>query len=825
MKSPCFFRRALAIALVAVMLLSVFACTKTPSNPADTSSENTTGGGEPGSETTEPVTGSEETSAPLETDTSENGTDAPVTADIVITVEKNIISGDEVLQFTALLSGVESKDVVWSVDNTDIVAITKDGALSITSQPVRDTFVKVVATATADSTLSGFKTILVKAPVIEGQVGELTSDMIAELGNPSITVTGTLTDYYRDVKNAANSTQHTYSMKVEMSDGAWLGTWAQEGSVNTITDVYRRGEDGFTNQNGVSGHALNKVFIDRHNKVATQLVKDYMSIPSVWEESHYWNHLGNLDVNRFTYDPETDLYGYKLNVNDTLDLYLMTYLSYSLTPMLSDTLAELYLKVEDGHIVGMTAQTEVLLYGEDTNEDPDAMSYTTFDITFSNIGTTTVADPAPYEAPEHAEMLTAALASMGDAKNYTYQVKDVTTSAPAGDEGDYSTAANAAILRAMSTSYRNYTSSVGTVGSLGYVTPEAVVIAQTGKYNYSMDGKDYFTEYMGYKQMADDTYEEFAYDHKADAFVGKRKMKGNFFDIMPTFDFSANIFQFDGLTKDRSTGRTLYTFSLIESAITREVAMQVSNYRYARDAEASSRAVFEIVVDDIGNIISTSYPYSIVGGSYTGICTTTYSNVGTTVLEEGAFDNYVPRVLKTEWSQFTMTDFYHLHSTLCSNYGCDNKDTGVYDHSAHTATADAVLRSIFGDDAEKVPTPDDMLGLFGDNLNGPFYNWRKVGTDNDGNDINHGYFSMNVSSTEYDENGKITNYEELMEEIRVMLEAKGYKLSMGNTNTTDPRNRNVTFIKDGVQIVFNNIGTRFIYIYFYQTGDWTLSGN
>ena len=34
--------------------------------------------------------------------------------------------------------------------------------------------------------------------VIQGQVGKLTSDMIAAIGNESITVSGTLVDYYSD---------------------------------------------------------------------------------------------------------------------------------------------------------------------------------------------------------------------------------------------------------------------------------------------------------------------------------------------------------------------------------------------------------------------------------------------------------------------------------------------------------------------------------------------------------------------------------------------------------------------------------------------------
>ena len=51
----------------------------------------------------------------------------------------------------------------------------------------------------------------------------------------------------------------------------------------------------------------------------------------------------------------------------------------------------------------------------------------------------------------------------------------------------------------------------------------------------------------------------------------------------------------------------------------------------------------------------------------------------------------------------------------------------------------------------------------------------------------------------------------------------GFKLSPGNTDTSKPKNRYVCFIKGDVQIVVHNIGTRYLYITFYKTGDWTLN--
>lgn len=811
MKTATILRGVVVLLLLAVVTLCVVSCDLGSSSTTPNGTTTTPG-------TTTPGTNPSTTNPPV----------TPVT--ISVSASASSIAIGEKVQLTADVQGTDITDVIWTVSDESLVSVNMLGELTVIGELTIDKIVKVTATSVADPTVSAFKTIIVNAPRTDGRVGELTSEMIAALGNQSITATGTLTDYYQDFKNSANNSTHVYNMMVQMNDGAWKGTWSQKGSVYLLTDNYRRGDDGYTDQAGNYGHALMTMYIDRHNEVTSAVVKDYMSIPGIWESQHLWNHLGNLDVNRFTYDPEKNVYKYTTNMEDADDLYLMTYISYSLTPMLSDTVAELYLTVEDGRITKLTAQTEVLLYGENTEEDPDAMSYTVFEVTFSEIGTTTVPDPTPYEAPEYADKLTAALANMGNAHNYTYKVVDTATNEPSyGD--DYTMSVPAATAMSLSlpnrtSAYRDYVSSVGTVGAVGYVTADAILVAKTGKYAYSMDGNDYYTHYTGLKQNADGTYEEFAYSSKDDAFYGTRKLTGNIFDNMPTFDFSANIFEFEGMHRDKTTGRTLYTFSLIESAITRDVAMQVSAYGYADDAEASAGTVLQIVVDDAGNLISTTFPYSIVGGVYMGYCTTTYSNVGTTALEEGTFDNYIPRVLKTSWSEYTMDDYYYLFSTQCKAYGCYDEATGTYDHSGHTATADVVLQSIFGDQWTNVPAPDVLFGLFGDNIHGPWYDYKVVGTDADGKDINHGYISINTTSAHYDENGRITDYPELMAEVQRVLEGYGFSLSLANTDTTGGESgqsaRYVTFIKGDIQIVFENLGTKYIYIDIYKTGDWTL---
>ena len=769
----------------------------------------------------------------------DNNKPTPTAVTMTVELSATRIAGDETVTATATVEGTDNKAVTWTINNTDMVRISDDGVISIIEAPKKDSFVKVTATSVADPTVSASRTLIVVAPRVEGRVGDLTSDMIAEIGSENITVTGKLTDIYVDYNNSFNSSEHNYDILVKMSDGAWMGTWSVSGSDNEITDNYRRGDDGYTNMNGEFGHALTKLYIDRHNTVSSSIVKDYMSVPTLWETQHLWNHLSSLNVNRFTYDVENDIYKYTLNVNDEADLYLMTYLSFCLTPMLSDTLSTLYLKVEDGKITKLSAQTEVLLYGGETDstgniKDPDAMSYTTFEVSFSDIGTTVVDEPEQYDAPDYAEKLEAALEKMKAATNYSYMTEDTQTYAASGDSSDYEinslsgTALRARLNAQASTGfpYRNNTTSTGTVGEVGFITADAIVRAKTMKYTSSLDGKDYRTEYSGVKQNSNGTYDEFKYDSSVDGFVGTKNVAGNISDTLPKFDMSANIFEFTSVRTDRKSGTTLYTFTLRDSAIVREVAKQVATY-YVTSAEASSTIPFQIVVDDNGNVVSTTFPYSISDGIYVGYCTTTYKNIGTTTIDENAFTNYVPRVIRSEWNQYAVNRFYYLYTSDCSKYGCAGDHTeGHYDHSFWETTADKVLENVYGDEWTSVPAASVFMGIFGDNIGGPFYNWKNINPDEKGDPINHSYMELTATSSEYDENMQITNYDEIAAQLKVAMESCGFSLSVANSDTTGGAtgrsDRYLTFIKGNIEIVIQNNGTRYFWIYFYKTGDWTL---
>ena len=345
-------------------------------------------------------------------DSSSNGGDSsviiPPAIEISISASADSIKKGETVLMTVTVKNANNPAYVWSVDKEDIIEIN-DNEVTVVADITIDTFVTLTATSVEDPSKKASKGLTVKAPYIEGQVGELTSEMLAELGNDSITVTSTLTDYYQDFNQSYNSGTTEYEMVVYMEEGKWSGSWNHK-PVNefdepvVITDNYRKSaNDGYTDAYGNSGYALEKVYIDKNNQVATKVVKDYQSIPAVWEAQHLWNHLDNLQINKFSYNAEEEIYEYAIDASSESDQYLMTYLAYSLTPLLSETFAELYLVIEDGAIVKMVCQTQYIYSGEYYDENNqvhyDSLSYSVVELVFSNIGSTVVADPAPYDAP------------------------------------------------------------------------------------------------------------------------------------------------------------------------------------------------------------------------------------------------------------------------------------------------------------------------------------------------------------------------------------------------------------------------------------------
>ena len=737
----------------------------------------------------------------------------PVT--ISVTAEKDVINYDETLPVTVTVENAEDKTYTWSYSVENVVKVENNVVSVVKTDMTVDIYVVITATSNADKNATASLPLTVKAPVVQGQVGELTSDMLVDLGNASITVTGTLTDYYVDHVQPFNSYETKYDMTVQMQDGLWKGSWNAQGSSEVITNTYKKGTDIVTNEYGEKGNGLEELYVNKDNQVSSTLVKNYSSIPATWQSQHLWNHLGQLNVTKFEYDAENMVYSYEYDRTSVDDLYLMTYLAYSLTPMLEETLDKLYLVVENGEITKLIAQTEAIIYPADV-EDPDYTTYSVVELTFSEVGTTTVPQPQVYQAGENTSLLQAAFEKMSQATNYSFHAVDTQQSAPSTNPDDYKAEAVLSLSNPTvhNSALGNVTAASGTVGLQGWVTSDAILLCKTGKYDYAMDDKVYHLKYYGYKKTDEDYYDEFEYDSDTTSYVGVKRIKGNVMDQMPSFQLSANIFKF--VSSTTANGVTNYTYELQETSISREVAMQLGLYN-ASNASATLQSKFTIVANENG-IVSVTYPYSLISGTYVGYVTVTYSNVGTTQMPvEGVFDGYVARTVPTTWSE-TQTKHY---SPDCSTL------------TSQTVASDVAFGDAFGTkySNSQFPQYSAFFNVFGDNISGPFYDYTKNGTDPDGNTIFKKSVSITVTTDECDENSKISTetYFKIMDQLTTELAKYGFVYDAANSDTTGGAtgysDRKMAFINDelGIQVIVDNNRTNYFWIDFYNAGDYILN--
>ena len=738
----------------------------------------------------------------------------PADGEITVTLDKNTMQAGS--QDTVTVT-VEVKGLT---DKTYGLSLTGDGAnyvqlignvVSFKSgvTPANTVTVSVVATSTVSNLVTGSAVITIKPQVIEGVVDELTTSMFTELGNANITVTGTVTDIYQNFNDHSKDWQRDYDFNVKMNDGAWYGEWHGKNSTNRTINNYRRSENTFEN---TGLHTMNEVYVNKNNKVDQKVVKDYQSIPAYWENQHLWNHLSDFGTdiqNMWKHDVSNDVYIYQngpeLNEDGTdfsADMYFRTYLAYSLTPMLEDTLNTIAITVENGKITGMIAETQKLY---DYDEDPTFVRYTVLTCEFVDIGKTEVPEPTPYEGDEMTPELAKAIDKMKAAKNYTFNAVETTVSAPSIDPDDYTEYSVNSVSKARAGS----TSSTGTEGVVGLVTEDAILLTKTGKYSAGMTDELYWHETTGYIQLNENTYDYFAYSSDIKAYQGQKQYKGNMFDKMPGFDFAPELFEYVGDQRMIVGGSIKYypQFALKEPAITRAIAEEVSAHSYASNASSETFGTFIITLDDNGNLYKTEYPYNLVSGSYLGMIETTYSKVGTTVIAEGTFDGYEARVIRDSWSQYQVKYYHPDHSTQ-SGYG--EIDAGT------------LFGQVFGAEAKNLPSPKAFYEVFGDNMTECFFEWDDIYDEVSGELTGYqDWISFNISvDKEYaDENMHLdlAAYSSFIDKLTARLAQDGFKVEPGSAYEAKNSAGNVyarfiTYTNGNIAIKIENITTRFFYV-------------
>lgn len=760
--------------------------------------------------------------------------------------ENSRLELDDQVTFNPVVS--DGSEAVLSVNN-DTIAKIEGNVVKIIAQPEYETTLIVTATLKNYPTIKASKSYYVKAPVVTGQVNGngnvLTTELIQALGNNNITVNGTVTDYYI----AGDGSQETveYKTTVKMTEGEWYGEWyaVPEGSntPNVIADSYRKGKAGIKDANGDEGSEFKRVYIDKNNQVAEKVETDGMSYPYLWENNHLWNHLGEFaqDVEKkFQYDSENDVFSYLWKtygangeeiIANPYDEYLMTYISYSFTPMLSDTLENFYFKMENGAITKLLVKTAEATIGT-------SRSYTIVEFTFENIGSTVVPDPAPYAEDANNVALKTAIDKMKAATSYTFKTDEVTTQAPSYDDSDYSTESTYALSAYTSTPVVTaasfpVSSATGTVGITGKVVKgNAVLITNTGKYEYTSSGENaYHMSYYGYKQIDDDKYDEFSYNSSARRLEGTHQYNGSINSVLPGWDFNVNVFKFNGSTTD-AHGKTVTRYVLRDTAIMGDIAKEVCMHSNVNNTVASSQYPFEIAVDSDGNVVYTSFPYNY--SSYSGYCKTTYDNVNTFEFTN-EFDGYAARVLP-EWDDITTDKYYYKHSSSMADYNCYDKTKDNPYHVGtcdHVATLDKIIADVFGIDASLFPTMATFRQIFGDNIYTPYFFEYDEKTLADGSKsyIDFVSFTAQAPKEYLDEKNNLSDakFTELLAKMTSAFENAGLGITYSAANSDysggakGTSDRWVAFANDTYIISINNNHTKYFWIEIHKVGEWTLS--
>ncbi len=737
---------------------------------------------------------------------------------------------------TAWATGGAELVFATSSDLIEVVAEGKGYIVRLVGDVRFDTTATITASLKDNANIS--KTISVRLlqtrgnqEPVEGKNGiRLTKENLGEISNASITSTGVLSDITLTVSNGRED-KNSYEMLVKMAQDRWYGAWNIMGKklitsdtyVKSATTVNARDESG----NIVAKNVMDRLYINSQNQLASKTVKNSASVPTLWENQHLWNHLTTsyLTVDDFNFDEEVDAaalgyvsrgtsntsmsaFKYRFDATDEQTAYLFAYIKQSLTPLAGgdDAIEDLWVIVDSEGVLGIYAKTYVESYwGTEDNTpvqggEPVSKSWSTIMLTLSDIGTTTVADPAPYTVGtrEVYTILEKSLSYMKDSKSYKFMAVDTATRAPTVNEDDYtvsggvdsgSTGSGSSSGSAThSGKFYDHVDSVGlngkaATGTMGYVVANTanpfVLFEQVGKYESSMDDNIYHFTYTGYKGFTDGSgaayYEEFAYNSKIDGFAGTRIVNADISTLLPLFNFSTALFKYDSMKMDGD--REVHTFSLIDPTLTFDVVQQMSIDKQRNSASSSAENTVQISVaydtskeesdPSAYTIVSTSYPYSFAGGTYAGYITTYYYGIGTTTITENeVFGNkYQQRVLPTSWAEVAHKGYYYyLHTSEVKAYpGMYDKETGKYieggDQKLTNSNMDTVFTDVFKDNYKYLPGPQFFLELFNDKLSGPWYDYTNTGKDSAGNYTYIEEVSITVQVDNVDENKVLSNEE------------------------------------------------------------------
>lgn len=747
-----------------------------------------------------------------------------------------IATGDADVFVTVMTTG--GAPYTLTVTNTDLIQVIDNTKLHLLTTNEYDSRVTVRATLNDDPTVYAERVLTVKAPrkagVVSGKDTSLTTAMLNDLSGNNLTITGTVVDHEINVNKGTNKSTTFYSI-VYMSEDSWKGiSYKQGNESNEKVSYFVKGKEVQVN-NGIM-HLLYSQYIDKNNQIVTNgLLKDSDSIPYLWEELHYWNHLDDyITTDNVQYDDADDLYYLEVrntpnNPQTALDFaYFQAYTAQSYTAVLdpnSIVVRDIALKVEN--VGGEDVITGMIIRTEDSVSSDGTVTYSMVELTFSDVGTTEISDIASYQSDANTQRLQQAIDKMKQAANYTFIAKQVQTYSPevddeAGLQSDsiaVASALNASTARSSSV-YNHYITTAHYEGLDGKITATDVLLERSTKVS-GMDGDEYAIEYTGYHGNSDNTYDIFEYSYALSKLQGKRKVSAPISTAIPQFDVAAEIFTYVGKGNKTDDGADTYVYALRDASIIKSVAMQMSMHSYAANAdEYSFTNRFTVIIDANGNFVSIAYPYELIT-EQAGYITTEFYRFGTTTIpvDFTSAAEYAPRVSPTSWADFTVEHYSDLSTSLS-----DKVTSSGLEVFALLLREDGKDRYEGADLASKLPSVTALGAIFDDYIISPRY-------DMNGS-TQREYIQVNVYTNRIDENNKLLNdaFLELSAELNEVFEAAGFVKQAANSTKVeelselDRNNMYISYYSDAIkcQAVVESNRSGWIRIYFYKGSPWTL---
>lgn len=761
--------------------------------------------------------------------------------------ESSVLRPGEKLQLAVDITNNSGDELGYSVDiscsgsRKDVVSYDElTGFLTISEKITAATIVDITVTPVANYKRTVTMTITLKPETLAEMNEKLTAAMICELAGSNITVSGTFTDVY-----LSNRTTYDYTVKMDsvrdkdgnFVSGSWYGMWNQKGKDKSFLNIgYKLGDND----------TVLKSYIDKNNKVATELMKDDNGVAIKWSERHYWNCLEDLaeHVKKFKYDNDLGAYYYEaehghlefdeenkiFNYITTDDEELLGSLSNSLTPVnMGFYDLYIYLDADEKRIDRIEAnnyKNHVYEKDKDGNATDTVKGdyYTTATMYFSEIGTTIVEEnPAPYEFDKSNTMTAGIYDALSEAidkaktmENYAFKIGTINMDSPF-ESNEYTIGVSTDKIEDEYDVYDGkikpyyYKSTSGDVGSLGIVTLDTILINKTIQYdsvcNYFYH-TNYRTDPYGYKQNTDGTYDVFDYNIDIKALKGRQKKTGNIHSFLPAFDVAPEIFEFCSMTGNATDGFK-YTFLLRDSSIISDVINEFYLKEYAKQIYIERTTKFFITVDESDKTIS-SVRYGSSIGYYV-----IYTNIGTASIPSSVLESYVARIIPQQWSDYTSVETY----VPVGKY-----DDGRTEFERAYLNGQAVLEGLFGATrAVNVPAPGIFSTIFDDNVFGPWGSFQRKGIDEDGNEKICYSLSLVAYSDNVDENNIITDLEEKINNITQALTGLGFEIDSDNCEGEMHDSKYIIVFasaEKGLQITIENNNSKNFWIKIYNYGEY-----